>query len=271
METNRFRPSPAGNQRGKSPNRKTLFVFLIVAVTLASLPGVGVFAAPPHDPPLPEDEVLEQAWADERSQLATEIEFFSDFHPLPGQAVNPANQPRQLAMYRAAISAAQMLVINQTGFDDQGHVINQKRANEAVEELADILNRIRGLKEKLGANSTPVRTTSTPTTNDETVLNIGIEQEWAAKQSQLAAELAFFIHFRTKPGQSEYDANQGKYLDKYRAAIVYAQAIATIHRGFDASGKVVDADRASQTVKLLADTLRMIRGLKEKLGSGSQK
>jgi hypothetical protein len=267
METTGFRSSAARDRGGKSPYRKMLFVSLIVAVMLASLPVVSVFAAPPHDPPLPEEEALEQDWADQRGQLAAEIEFFSSFRPRPGQSVNPANQGRHLDMYRAAISAAQTLVVNQTGFDDEGHVINQKRANQAVQELDGYLDRIRGLREKL--SYIPVTTTYQSTSND-TAQNIGIQQEWADKRSQLAAEIAFFIHFRTKPGQSGNDGNQGKYLDKYRAAIIAAQIIAANHDGFNASGQVIDADRASQSIQQLADALHRIRGLKEKLGGRRQ-
>lgn len=269
METNGFRSFTAGNQGEKSLYRKMLFVLLIVTMMLASFPVVRVFAAPPHDPPIPEESELEQLWADERSQLATEMTFFVNFRPIPGRSVNPANQGRHLDMYRAAIYAAQTLVVNQTGFDDEGHVINQKLAYEAVQELADYLDRIRGLKEKLGAGTT-VTTTSQSTSSDEAALNLGIEKEWAAKQGQFSAEIASFIHFRTKPGRSGNDVNQGKYLDKYRGAIIIAQAIVTNHDGFDASGDVVDADLASQSIKQLADALRMIRGLKEKLGGGGQ-
>jgi hypothetical protein len=244
-----------------------LLISLIMTALLASFPVVSVFATPPYDPPLPEEQVLERAWADERSQLATEIAFFSTFRPIPELSVNPANQGRQLDMYRAAIIAAQALVINQTGFDDEGHVISQKRADQVIQELAGYLNRIRGLKEKLGASRTPVAPTSQSATNDNTAQNLVIQQEWAAKQSQVAAEIAFFIQFRTKPGQSGNDGNQGKYLDKYRVAIITAQFLAANHYGFDASGRVVDADRASESNRQLADALRMIRGLKEKLGS----
>ncbi|MGZ9235627.1 MAG: hypothetical protein ACXW4E_08890, partial [Anaerolineales bacterium] len=122
METTGFRSAAASDKGGKSPYRKMLFVSLIMAVMLAFVPGVSVFAAPPHDPPLPEEEALAQAWADELNQLATEITFFNNFRPRPGQSVNPANQRRHLDMYRAAMIAAQTLVVNQTGFDDEGHV-----------------------------------------------------------------------------------------------------------------------------------------------------
>lgn len=267
MKTKGFRSFTAGNQRGKSLYRKMLFVLLMVAVMLASFPVVNGFAAPPHDPPPPEEEALEQAWADELSQLEKEFAFFLTFRPIPELSVNPANQARHLQMYRAAISAAQTLVITQTGFDDQGNVTNEKRANEAVQELADYLNRIRGLKEKLGAGKT-LTPTPQSTSSDDTALIIGIEKEWAAKQGQLGAEIAFFIRFRTNPGRSGTDANQGKYLDKYRFAIILAQAIVANHDGFDASGEVIDADRAIRSIQQLASVLRMIRGLKNKLGGG---
>jgi hypothetical protein len=267
METNGFSSSIAGNRGGKSSHRKNLFVSLIVTVMLASFPVVSVFATPPHDPNLPGEQELEQTWEDERSQLAAEIAFFSSFRPIPELSVNPANQRRQLDMYRAAIIAAQALVINQTGFDDEGHVIHKKRANQAVQDLAGYLYRIRGLKEKLGASRTPVAPTSQYITSDNSAQNLLIEQEWAAKQSQLATEIAFFIRFRTQPGLSGNDSNQGKYLDKYRVAIIVAQFIAANHNGFDASGQVVDADRASEANKQLADALRMIRGFREKLES----
>ena len=265
MKTNRFRSLTAGNQGGKSPYRKLLFVLLSMTAMLASFPVVSVFAIPPYDPPLPEEQVLEQTWADERSQLAKEIAFFSTFRPIPELSVNPANQRRQLDMYRAAIIAAQALVINQDGFDDEGHVTSQKRADQAVQELAGYLNRIRGLKEKLGASRTPVAPTSQSTTNDNTAQNLVIQQEWAAKQSQVATEIAFFIEFRTNPAQYRNDGNQGKYLDKYRVAIITAQFLAANHYGFDASGKVVDTDRASESNRQLAEALHTIRGLRDKL------
>lgn len=270
MQINRSQASAIGNQGVESPYRKMLLVSLIIALMLAFFPVASVFAAPSYDPPLPEEEDLEQSWEELRGQLATEIEFFSTFRPRPEQSVNPANQGRHLAMYRAAIFAAQALVINQTGFDDKGHVINPKRANQAVQELADYLNRIRGLKEKLGASGTRVIRTYQSVTSDETALNIGLQQEWAEKRSQLAAEISFFIHFRTQPGQSGNDPNHGKYLDKYRAAIIAAQIISANHDGFNAIGQVIDADRAGQSIQELAYTLRMIRGLKEKLGARRQ-
>jgi hypothetical protein len=239
---------------------------IIIALALVSISVTSVFAAPPHDPPLPADPELEQAWAVELSRLATELAFFNNFRPIVALSVNPANQRRQLDMYRAAISAAETLVINQTGFDDQGHVTNSKRANEAVQELDDYLTRIRGLKEKLGAGRTLVIATAPSISSDDLLRNIAIQQEWAAKRDQLAAEIMFFIRFRTMPGRCGTDANQGKYLDMYRSAIIAAQAILVKHDGFDASRQVIDADRASQALKQLADALHMIRGLKEKLG-----
>jgi hypothetical protein len=269
METTRFRSSAASDRGGKSTYRKILFVSLIMAVMLALFPAVSVLAAPPRNPPLPEEEVLEKDWADELNQLATEITFFNNFRPRPEQSVNPANQGRQLDMYRAAIIAARTLAVNQTGFDDKGHVINQRRANQAVQELADYLNRIRGLKEKL-RGGIPVTTTPQSITSDETAQNIGIQREWTVKRSQLAAEIAFFIDFRTRPGESGTDGNQGRYLDMYRAAVAQAQSIVANHDGFNASGQVIDADRASQSIQQLADALRMIRGLKEKLGARRQ-
>jgi hypothetical protein len=144
-------------------------------------------------------------------------------------------------------------------------VINQKRANQAVQELADYLHRIRGLREKLSGSGTPVTTINQSITSDDTAQSLGIQQEWADKRSQLAAEIAFFISFRTRPGQSGNDGNQGKYLDKYRAAVAQAQAIVANHDGFNASGEVIDVDRASQAIQQLADALHRIRGLKEKL------
>lgn len=262
METNGFRSFPAGTR-----HRKMLLVSLIVTMMLASFPVASVFATPPHDPPLPGEQELEQAWSDERSQLATEISFFSTFRPIPELSVNPDNQRRQLDMYRAAIVAAQALVTNQTGFDDEGHVISQKRAYQAVQDLAGYLNRIRGLKGKLGASRTPVSPTSQSTTSVNTVQNLILQQEWEAKQFQLAAEIAFFIQFRTRPGQSGNDGSQGKYLDKYRVAIITAQFIAANQNGFDASGRVLDTDRAIEAIRQLADALHTIRGIKEKLGS----
>ena len=264
MRTNGSISITAGNPGGKSPFRKMLSVFLIVTVMLAAFPVVRVFAVPPHDPSLPDDPELEQAWADELKQLATEMTFFNSFHPIVALSVNPANQRRQLDMYRAVIGAAQTLVIDQNGFDDQGNVTNQKRANEVVQELADYLDKIRGLKEKLGAGRTLV-ITATPTSTDNTLQIIGVEQEWEAKRGLLTIEIALFIRFRTMPGRSGNDVNQGKYLDKYRSAIIVAQTIEANHDGFDATGKVIDVDRASQTTKQLADTLHMIRGLREKL------
>jgi hypothetical protein len=269
MRTDGSRSFTAGNQGGKSPYRKTLSVLLIVTVMLASFPVFSVFAALPHDPPLPGDPQLEQVWADELSQLAKELTFFNSFRPIVALSVNPANQRRQLDMYRAAISDAESLVTNQTGFDEKGHVTNPKHANEAVQELADYLDKIRGLKEKLGAGRTLV-STAFPTSTDNTLQIIGIEQEWESKRGLLAIEIALFIRFRTMPGRSGYDVNQGKYLDKYRSAIIVAQTIEANHDGFDATGKVIDVDRASQTVKQLADALHMIRGLREKLGGGGQ-
>jgi hypothetical protein len=168
-------------------------------------------------------------------------------------------------MYRAAIIDAQALVINQTGFDDEGHVTSLKRADQTIQELAGYLNRIRGLKQKLGASRTPVAPTAQSATNATAAQNFVIQQEWAAKQSQVTAEIAFFIQFRTEPGQSGNDGNQGKYLDKYRVAIITAQFLAANHYGFDASGKVVDTDRASESNRQLAEVLHTIRGLRDKL------
>jgi hypothetical protein len=268
METNRLRSLTAGNRGGKSPHRKMVLISLLIAAMLASFPAVRVFATPPKDPPLPEEQerILEQAWKDERSQLATEITFFSTFRPIPELSVNPANQRRQLDMYRAAITDAQALVIDQTGFDDEGHVISLKRADQTIQELTGYLNRIRGLKQKLGAGRTPVAPTSQSTTNVNAAQDLVIQQEWAAKQMQVAAEIAFFIEFRTNPAQYGNDDNQGKYLDKYRVAIITAQYLAANHYGFDASGRVVDTDRASESNRQLAETLHTIRGLRDKLG-----
>jgi len=102
---------------------------------------------------------------------------------------------------------------------------------------------------------------------DDTPNNL--EAEWGNKLRQLAVEVSIFNNFQTKPGQFGNNANQGQHLDKLRATLAAAQALVVNQGGFDANGQMTNQNRGRQAVQQLGNYLSLIRGLREKITSGS--
>src|SRR5215213_9566826 len=302
MKTNGFHAS-VGDQGGNSLYRKLLVASLIMALLLASVPVACVFAAPPSQQG-GGDKDLEQSWASKLSQLRAEVAVFNNLQTKPGQNGNNANIGQYLDKYRAAIAAAQALVVSGSGFDSNGRVTNQNQANQSVQQLGMYLSTIRGLRQKIAeggrdnnnnnngnsnnGNNTnanngagiPVTGSSADNNNQSSGQNNNNNNQnnspakiWGVKFRELQAAQTWFNNFRTKPGQNRNSERISRYLDQYAFALRQANAI--IVNGANSNGQGNNGSNGQTLTQSwgtpqqqLAMYLSMMRGLRQKIAEG---
>jgi hypothetical protein len=56
-----------------------------------------------------------------------------------------------LAQYGVALRGAQTIILNHTGFDERGRVINEKQADQSLKDLAAYIQEMRSLMKRLDA------------------------------------------------------------------------------------------------------------------------
>lgn len=139
----------------KSKNGTSLYritvVSLIAALMLASFSATSIFVGSASAQEEEQNE-LEVAWNAKLSQLAVEVAYFHNIEAKLGVFDNDKDQGKHdqfVEKYRAALVAAQSLVVTQGGFDIHGQMTNQKQANLAIQQLGNYLSLIRGLKAKM--------------------------------------------------------------------------------------------------------------------------
>jgi hypothetical protein len=133
--------------------RSKLFVVaLILALIAASFPAYSVFAAPTGDGEPWENVDLEREWKAKLQQLAVEGLFFNQTRFYPSDFENASDLARAwdlLQKHGFALTLANTVVFNHTGFDLEGNVLNPRLAYETVHELAMHLHAMRGLRMKI--------------------------------------------------------------------------------------------------------------------------
>ena len=299
MKTNGFHASTLGDKGGNSLYRRIVTVSIIMTMLLAALPVASVLAAPARGQGTSQNKT-EAEWANKRSQLAAEVWFFNNFQTKPGQSGFNGNQGQYLDKWRAALAAAQALVVNHDGFDSNGRMTNENRANQAVQQLAQYLSLIRGLKDKIGEasrnNNNTANTNNSGNANGSAAPGIPVtggsannnqnnpnqnnntqnnspSKMWGTQFRDLQAAQTWFNNFRTKPGQNRNNEKISRYLDQYAFAL--RQAYAIIVNGPDANTQSNNGSNGQGNTRTwgtpqqqLAMYLHMMRGLREKIAEG---
>ena len=104
--------------------------------------------------------------------------------------------------------------------------------------------------------------------NQNTVINVGLEEEWNNKLHHLRFQGLFYDNVRLYPADFDKlsDLAQAQlYLEKYGIALRQAQTVVLNHSGFDIEGRVINEVQAAETVRNLAMYLHMMRGLRDKI------
>lgn len=107
-----------------------------------------------------------------------------------------------------------------------------------------------------------------PASNQNTVINNGLEQEWKNKLNHLRYQGLYYDNVRLYPADFDdlSDLAQAQlYLEKYGIALRQAQTVVLNHTGFDIQGRVTNEVQAAETVRNLATHLYMMRGLRDKI------
>lgn len=306
MRKTRFDASTAGDLRGTSLHGKLIAVSLILALMLASVPLASVFAAPPLQQGTGTgngqqgngtgNANLEQEWGNKRNQLAAEVAVFNNIQSRLGQSGASGNQGQYLDKYRAALAAAQTLVVNQGGFDFNGRVTNENRANQAIRQLAQYLSTIRGLKEKMASGSNagnnnggnnagnnngvgiPVTGGSASNNNNQNSAQNNNQSNsrariWGNQFRQLSAAQTWFNNFQIKPGQNRNSEQISRYLDQYAFALRQANTVIlngspnSSGQGGQGEGQGLNQSWGTGRQQL-SMYLSMMRGLREKIEQG---
>jgi hypothetical protein len=152
MKTNGVYVLAIRQQRGGLFNSKLFVAALIIALLVASFSAVSVFAAPAGDDQPWENGDLEAEWKNKLLQLTVEGLFFNQVQFYPGDFESSSDLARAwdlLHKHGFALTQANTVVFNHSGFDFEGNVINGRLAYETVHELAMHLHTMRGLRMKI--------------------------------------------------------------------------------------------------------------------------
>lgn len=107
-----------------------------------------------------------------------------------------------------------------------------------------------------------------PASNQNAVINGGLEQEWKNKLNHLRYQGLYYDNVRLYPADFDDLSNLALaqlYLEKYGVALRQAQTVVLNHTGFDINGRVINEVQAADTARDLAMYLHVMRGLRDKI------
>jgi hypothetical protein len=142
----------AMDRRGNLLYSKMFVVSLIIALIVAAFPGVNVLAAPANTQNTAIPIGLEQEWKNKLNHLHYQGLYYDSVRLYPADfddLSDLALAQYYLEKYGVALRQAQTVVLNHTGFDLKGRVINEVQAADTVRELAMYLHMMRGLRDKV--------------------------------------------------------------------------------------------------------------------------
>ena len=152
MKTNRLYVLALDQQPGKFLYSKLFMVSLIIALIFAALPAASVFAAPASGQNAAINSGLEQEWKNKLNHLRYQGLYYENIRLYPADYEDLSDLARAhyyLEKYGVALRGAQTVVLNHTGFDLEGRVINEVQAAESARQLAEYLHMMRGLRDKI--------------------------------------------------------------------------------------------------------------------------
>jgi hypothetical protein len=114
----------------------------------------------------------------------------------------------------------------------------------------------------------PAAAVSAAPASGGTPVSKNLKNEWRDKIQNVKVESLWYQRVRAYPADYE-DLNElalaHEYLNNYGAALRSAQSLIFSHTGFDTEGEVMNENLANQTVKAVAENLRIMRAMKAKL------
>ena len=152
MKTYKVYAFAAQRGNGGSLYQKLLLISLILALLMAFLPATTALAASAGGHSVPEDHNLDEEWSNKLLHLRYQGLWYERVRFYPADFDDPADLARvhyYLEQYGVALRAANTVVLNHTGFDSKGKVLNPIQADQAVHDLAMYLQVMRGFREKI--------------------------------------------------------------------------------------------------------------------------
>jgi len=107
-----------------------------------------------------------------------------------------------------------------------------------------------------------------PARDQDPAENGNFKLGWKNKIRNVHAQSLFYDQVRLFPADFEDPADLARaheLLNKYGFALRQANAIISTHAGFDIKGNVTNEEQAAQSVRDLAENLRIMRGMRLKL------
>ncbi len=133
---------------GRSVLQELLLASLVVALMLSLLPVQGAFAAGPTK------SELANEWEAKLEKVRLNGIFYERVRVYPADFDNLSELAVAhdlLAQYGAALRGAQTVILNHTGFDERGRVLNEKQADQTLKDLAAYVQEMRSLMKRLDA------------------------------------------------------------------------------------------------------------------------
>ena len=104
--------------------------------------------------------------------------------------------------------------------------------------------------------------------SDGTPVSKNLKNEWQDKIQNVKVESLWYQRVRAYPADFEDPdelAQAHEYINTHGIALRAAQTLIFNHTGFDAKGQVLNENQANQTVKAVAENLRIMRAMKKNL------
>lgn len=137
---------------GRSVTQKLLLASLVIALMLSLIPAQGALAAPASAGGTNADRARE--WDLKLEKVRLNGIFYERVRAYPADFKNLSELAAAhdlLAQYGAALRGAQTVILNHTGFDERGRVLNEKQADQSLKDLAAYVQEMRSLMKRLDA------------------------------------------------------------------------------------------------------------------------
>ncbi|HSK66670.1 MAG TPA: hypothetical protein VK888_07060 [Anaerolineales bacterium] len=137
---------------GQPVLQKVLLASLVIALMLSLIPAQGALAAPASAGGTNADRARE--WDLKLEKVRLNGIFYERVRVYPADFDNLSELAVAhdlLAQYGAALRGAQTIILNHTGFDERGRVLNEKQADQSLKDLAAYIQEKRSLMKRLDA------------------------------------------------------------------------------------------------------------------------
>ena len=137
---------------GRSVTQKFLLASLVIALMLSLIPAQGALAAPANAGGGNSD--LSKEWEAKLEKVRLNGIFYERVRAYPADFKNLSELAvahNLLAQYGTALRGAQTVILNHTGFDERGRVLNEKQAEQTLRDLAAYIQEMRSLMKRLDA------------------------------------------------------------------------------------------------------------------------